>query len=412
MVFLPEYDAVARVTPGGSHPPLHTQGRSARIVSYRLLRDGPLTQARLVDVTGLSRPTVAGALERLQADGLVEAEASAQQAGGGAGRRPLVFRLTRKAGVAVGVEIGRRHIQIVVADGGHRQLVDVPPTKLTIHADRDPSTVLDQVVTLVRRCRALAGTDLPILGLGLGLPTPLTLDGRVGSDTFLPAWTSVDPRQELAAHLDEIPIHVANDASLGALGEYTFGAGRGRRDLTYVKFGTGIGAGIVIGGRLHLGAGGTAGELGHVTVDHQGERCPCGNRGCVEVYAGGPALINNARQAGLEVDDVPDLVRRAGEGNTVCIRVIEEAATILGTAIGTMIQLLSPELLVLGGSLSAAGDLLRTPLRLALRRAVMPPAVNALSIEFAHLGRTASAWGGVALAIDRFTTHGPSDGQP
>src|SRR5215468_3422022 len=133
MVCVSDDDAVATVTPGGSHPPLHTQGRSARIVSYRLLRDGPLTQARLVDVTGLSRPTVAGALEGLQADGLAEAEASAQQAGGGAGRRPLVFRLTRKAGVAVGVEIGRRHIQIVVADGGHRQLVDVPPTKLTVH---------------------------------------------------------------------------------------------------------------------------------------------------------------------------------------------------------------------------------------------------------------------------------------
>jgi predicted NBD/HSP70 family sugar kinase len=361
-----------------------------------------MTQAALVDITGLSRPTVALALARLQADGLVQAGASTQQSGG-AGRRPVVFRLTTKAGVAVGVEVGRRHIQIVVADGGHRQVVDLPPTKLTINAESDPPAVLDLVVHLVRRAHVLAGTDLPILGLGLGLLAPVTLDGQVGSDTFLPAWTRVDARRELAAHLGGIPIHVANEASLGALGEYTFGAGRGKRDLTYIKLGTGIGAGIVTGGRLHLGAGGTAGEFGHVTVDYQGKPCPCGNRGCVETYAGGPALIDNAHQAGVEVDGVPDLVRRAGDGNPVCIRVIEEAATIIGTAVGTMIQLFSPELLVLGGSLSAAGDLLRVPLTLALRRAAMPPAVNALSIEFAHRGPSASAWGGVALAIDRFT---------
>jgi predicted NBD/HSP70 family sugar kinase len=394
---------VTRAASGNSRPMLRTRGRSERIVGYRLLRQGPMTQAALVDVTGLSRPTVAGALERLVEDGLAEVDA-APQLPGGAGRRPLVFGLTTRAGVAIGVEVGRRHIQIVVAAGAHRQLVHLPPTALTVSADSEPSAVLDEVVQLIRRVHAMAGADLPILGIGLGLPTPVTLAGRIGSDTFLPAWRQIDPSRELAAQLDQIPLHVTNEASLGALGEYTFGAGGCRRDLTYVKLGTGIGAGIVIGGRLHLGAGGTAGELGHVTVDYRGERCPCGNRGCVEVYAGGKALIRNARDAGLDVDSVPDLVQRAHEGNPACIRIIYEAATVIGAAVGTVIQLNSPELLVLGGSLAAARELLSVPLELALRQTAMPPAVDAVTIEFAHRGATASAWGGVALAIDRFTT--------
>jgi predicted NBD/HSP70 family sugar kinase len=132
---------------------------------------------------------------------------------------------------------------------------------------------------------------------------------------LLPAWAQVDPRHELAALLPGFAVHVANEADLGALGEYVFGWGEGKRDLTYVKLGTGIGGGVVMGGRLHRSSGGPVMEIGHITVDYQGRRCPCGNRGCLERYVGGRELLASARQDGLDIEDIPSLVRRARSGD-------------------------------------------------------------------------------------------------
>jgi predicted NBD/HSP70 family sugar kinase len=168
-----------------------------------------------------------------------------------------------------------------------------------------------------------------------------------------------------------------------------------------VKLGTGIGAGIIADGHLRHGASGISGELGHISIDFQGRRCPCGNLGCLERYAGGRALLASARAAGAEVPDLPALVRRAADGDVACERIISEAATMIGTAIGALVNLNGPELLVLGGSLSAAGDLLADPLRTALGRTALTPAAQAVTITFASLGRWASALGAAAYVFER-----------
>lgn len=388
-------------TPSGGAPTaLRGLAKSEGTVASRLLRRGPASQAELVASAGLSRPTVLAALTKLAREGLSEIVPGQDSGSSAAGRRPHRYRLTAKAGIAVGVDVGRRHINIVVMDAGHQRIVN-QESEVIADADNDPPAVLKQAVDLVHRALQEASTDSAVLGIAFGLAMPITRAGLAGAGTLLPAWAEINPRNELARLIPDCPVYVGNESDLGALGEYLFGWGQGKRDLTYVKLGTGIGGGIVLGGRLQRGSSGTAAEIGHITLDHQGRRCPCGNRGCLERYAGGPALLDSARRDGLEIDDLPSLVRRARSGDVACRRILHEAGMMIGTAIGTLVNLTGPELVVLGGSLSAAGDILTGPVRIALDQTALAPAASAVSIELARLGRWASACGAVAFVFER-----------
>jgi predicted NBD/HSP70 family sugar kinase len=387
-------------TPSGGAPTaLRGLAKSEGTVASRLLRRGPASQAELVASAGLSRPTVLAALTKLAREGLSEIVPGQDSGSSAAGRRPHRYRLTAKAGIAVGVDVGRRHINIVVMDAGHQRIVN-QESEVIADADNDPPAVLKQAVDLVHRALQEASTDSAVLGIAFGLAMPITRAGLAGAGTLLPAWAEINPRNELARLIPDCPVYVGNESDLGALGEYLFGWGQGKRDLTYVKLGTGIGGGIVLGGRLQRGSSGTAAEIGHITLDHQGRRCPCGNRGCLERYAGGPALLDSARRDGLEIDDLPSLVRRARSGDVACRRILHEAGMMIGTAIGTLVNLTGPELVVLGGSLSAAGDILTGPVRIALDQTALAPAASAVSIELARLGRWASACGAVAFVFE------------
>src|ERR1039457_327202 len=388
-------------TPSGGAPTaLRGLAKSEGTVASRLLRRGPASQAELVASAGLSRPTVLAALTKLAREGLAEIVPGQDSGSSAAGRHPHRYRLTAKAGIAVGVDVGRRHINIVVMDAGHQRIVD-QESEVIADADNDPPAVLKQAVDLVHRALQEASTDSAVLGIAFGLAMPIPRAGLAGARALLPAWAEIDPRHELARLIPDCPVYVGNESDLGALGEYLFGWGQGKRDLTYVKLGTGIGGGIVLGGRLQRGSSGTAAAIGHITLDHQGRRCPCGNRGCLERYAGGRALLDSARRDGLEIDDLPSLVRRARSGDVACRRILHEAGMMIGTAIGTLVNLTGPELVVLGGSLSAAGDILTGPVRIALDQTALAPAASAVSIELARLGRWASACGAVAFVFER-----------
>ncbi|HXC83955.1 MAG TPA: ROK family transcriptional regulator [Trebonia sp.] len=392
---------VGSPTEGGAPAELESLGKSDRIVAYCLLGRGQAAQTTLVAATGLSRPTVAAALTRLTARGLAEM-VPGQDDARTTGRRPHHYQLTARAGHAVGVDIGRRHITVVIMDAAHRQVIRLG-SKINADADLDPLAVLKQAAEQVQVALEQSGDVSAVLGIGFGLPVPLTRDGTVASGTLLPAWAQVDPQRQLGALLPGFSVHVANEADLGALGEYAFGWGEGRHDLTYVKLGTGIGGGMVLGGRLHRSSGGPAMEIGHITMDYQGRRCPCGNRGCLERYVGGRELLASARNDGLEIEDLTSLVSRARAGDAACRRIIYEAASLIGIAVGTLANLNGPELVVLGGSLSAAGDLLTGPLRTALDQTAFAAATGGMTIKVARLGQWASACGATALVFDHLT---------
>jgi predicted NBD/HSP70 family sugar kinase len=365
---------------------------AARRVAEVLRGRGPGTRAELISITGLSRPTVGSALSELDRAGLI-----AEEPGASAGGRPAgVFRLTRKAGLAVGIDIGRRHLRVAVADLGHTVLAD-EAIRLDRDADDHPHIALHLAVQQVDRVLAeVGGERREVVGIGLGIPAPVTRQGRIGSPTLLPAWADLVPAEELKKRLDGLPVRVDNDANLGALAEHTWGAGRDSADLVYVKIATGIGAGIVLDGRLYRGSAGTAGELGHVTLDASGPICRCGNRGCLELSAGGRALL---AQAGLR--DLDELAQKAMLGDPSCRRLILDAGKYLGVALGGLLNLINPDRIVVGEFASQKGstELLLEPVRRGLAETAMAAAVDSVEVVPAHLGERAAALGGIALAL-------------
>ena len=374
-----------------------------------LRMNGPSTRARLGEISGLSRPTVSTALAELTRRDLL-ATGSGDSVPG-AGRPAELVRLSREAGLTVGIDIGRRHVQVVLADLGHQEIDKTPAgTGAYRHppsADAHPDQVLDKAAELVRTLLDCNGAALDqVTGIGLGIPAPMTHDGRFGSPTLLPGWAGIAPAPALASRLDGAPVLADNDANLGALGEYLFGGFRDEHhaaesyEMVYVKVATGIGAGIIRDGRIWRGAGGTAAELGHITLDPANpERCLCGNHGCLELHAGGEALLKKGRAGWPELADTLDLVDRATTGDPYCISVIKEAGDHIGTALGTLVNLTSPHQIVIGGELSDAGAILLEPIRERISRTAMPPAASAVSISEARLKKWSSAWGAAALVL-------------
>jgi glucokinase len=251
------------------------------------------------------------------------------------------------------------------------------------------------------------GLAVERIGVGFGGPVDHAR-GVVLLSHHVPGWEGVALRDELQRRFG-IPVVVDNDANAGTLGEWTFGAGRGLDDLLYVNIGTGIGAGIVAGGRLVRGTANLAGEIGHIVVARDGPPCTCGKRGCLEACASGDALARRAGEALGRPTDGRRLFALAADGDPVAGRVLTEVIEDLAHGLGTAVSLLNPAVVILGGGLSEApGALFLEPLRAALPRYCLDAAVRGLRVEAAQLRYDAGVMGAVALAITEPRTGSPS----
>jgi predicted NBD/HSP70 family sugar kinase len=354
-----------------------------------LLRaQGPMRQAELARASGLSPATVSAIARDLRDEGLLRED------GDGDGRGAELV-LDRSAGVAVGVDFGHSHVRVAVADLAHTVVGEAEQRLDIDHAAAEGIACAGR---LVRRLldEAQAPADR-VAGVGMGLPGPMIeATGEVGDSAILPGWIGAHPHELLRAELD-LPVRVENDANLGALAETVWGAGRGCGDLVYVKVATGVGAGLVLDGRLYHGAMGTAGELGHVTIDPDGPVCRCGNRGCLETFAGADAVLDPLRRHRGELT-LAQVLAAAAEGDAGCRRVVADAGRALGVAIAGVANLLAPERVIVGGELSGAGDVLLAPLRETFARSAIA-AVRKVPVVAGVLGDRAEVLGAVALVL-------------
>ncbi len=363
-----------------------------------LLAQGTASRAEIARQTGLSRTTVSSLVTELIARGLVtEREPSDERDAAGAGRPPVLLALDRSAGAAIGIDVGHSHLRVAVADLSHAILAQA---ERALDVDQSAGDGFAAAVELVDEVLAAAGIPRDrVVNVGMGVPGPIRhVTGSVGSSSILPGWVDVRVGEEMERRLG-LPVVVENDANLGALGEARFGAGRGVQEIVYLKVSTGIGAGIVIGGRIHHGAGGTAGEIGHLLVNEDGHVCRCGNRGCLETVAAAPSLLEQlSRTHGTDLD-IEDVIGLARGGDPGCRRVIADAGQHIGRAVAMLCNLLNPARIIVGGDLSAAGDLLLDPLRGALRRYAIPTAAEDAVVTTGLLGEQAEVRGAIALAI-------------
>jgi predicted NBD/HSP70 family sugar kinase len=383
---------------GGSLRSLRELNRTRVIDTLR--QNGTASRADIARHTGLSRATVSSLVADLIEHGLVvERAGQAASAAGAApaGRPPVRLELDPSAGTALGIDFGHSHVRVAVADLSSRVLAE---RYAELDVDRSATKALDRAAALVDDVLDEAGTVRErVIGCGMGLPGPIDrAAGLVRSSSILPGWAGVSPKDELASRLS-LRVEADNDANLGALGEATYGVARGADDVIYVKVASGIGAGLMLGGRLHRGVRGIAGEIGHVLVDPQGRVCRCGNRGCLETVAAAPALIELLRASrgdGLGLADVVQLVR---DGDVGAGRLVVDSGRAVGRVLADLCNVLNPELLVLGGELAVVGDPLLEGVRESLNRFALPAAADSVRVTAGVLGERAELLGALALVI-------------
>lgn len=387
----------------GSLGSLRESNRSRVLATLR--GAGVTSRAELARRTGLSRTTVSSIVADLVQDGVIighEGDGDALPRRGG--RPPALIGLSRSAGVGVGIDFGKRHLAVAVADASHEIVAE---SWREMPDDYDAGHGLDAARTLVELMLDQAGADRSqLLGVGLGVPGPIhAATGSLGSSAILPGWVGVRVAEEMSERLD-VPVQVENDANLGALAELTWGAGRQCSDLAYLKLATGIGAGLIVNRRLFRGAGGTAGEIGHTTVDEHGDICRCGNRGCLETVAGAAAVVELLRRTfGDESLDTERVVQHARDGDPACRRAIADAGRHVGVAVANLCNLVNPERIIVGGSIGAAGEVLLEPLRESVSRRAIPTAAQDVEIVPGSLGARAELLGAIALVLQTSTTN-------
>jgi predicted NBD/HSP70 family sugar kinase len=372
------------------------RGRNRERVVGALRERGRISQADIARLTGLSRTTVHTLVSEMKDAGVVrEVEAGVPDSRGG---RPAVLLMLRDSSLAVvGIDFGHSHVGVAVADIGHNVLAE---RRCDLDVSNDARAALDAAVRMVDEMLAEARMEpKSLIGAGIGIPGPVDrARGAAGSATILPGWTGLQIRTEMQERLG-VPVEIENDANLGALAELTWGAGRESSNFVYVKAATGIGAGIVIDGKLVRGASGTAGEIGHTTLDEAGALCYCGNRGCLETVASGPAIIRLVGPLDGEVPSLARIVELAVAGDVRCQRAIADAGHEIGVAIAGLCNLINPERVVIGGLLSRTGEVLLHPMRESIRRHVLQAAAETLDVRPAVLVERAELLGSLALAL-------------
>ncbi|MDC7122283.1 ROK family transcriptional regulator [Cellulomonas fimi] len=373
----------------GSQSSLREANRSAVVETVK--RHGGLTQVELVGATGLSPATVSTIVKQLVSDGVVEVRTTIRT-----GRRAQLVTLAHRVGLAVGVHVGHRHIRVAIADFTHEVLAE---RVLPMPVDHPVDTSLDRTALLVVDLLERLGLAMQdVVGIGIGLPAPVDdATGMISVRGIMRGWDEVHVGHVLSKRL-ALPVYVDNDANLGALAESTRGASREYRDSVYVRASYGTGAGIVINHQLHRGFAGTAGEIGHVQVDPQGDICRCGSRGCLDTVVGARAIVEPLRATHGNLT-LRDVVQRARDGDPGCAQVIADAGAEIGAVVSGVAMTVNPQCIVVGGELAETGEILLQPMREALRRRVLLNQIAPLEVIPAELGNAAEVAGAIALVM-------------
>jgi len=328
--------------------------------------------------------------------------------------------------VAIGIDLGGTNLRIALVD--RDGLIVARDDQRTL-ADRGPDAVIGDIVASVDALIGGASVDRGgIAGVGLCTPGPLDLrEGRIIHAANLPGWTNVPIRNALKERL-HLPVALENDGNAAALGEYRAGAGRGNDPLVMLTLGTGVGAGVILNGRILHGHFDNAAELGHMIVVVDGLPCPCGQRGCLERYASADAVVRRALDADQNRDrhgavnlsrdregavypsrereraDLPlraeDVAQGAVAGDPLCRRVWDEACLYLAVACVNIQHAFNPAKIVLGGGMSLVGKPLLDGVRKFLRAQAWSLHHDVPAIELSSLGADAGLIGSAALALD------------
>jgi predicted NBD/HSP70 family sugar kinase len=375
--------------PGGVGAP------GAGDILQHLLGGVARTKAELVELSGLARSTVSARVDALIATGLI---APAGEAASTGGRPPSRVAFRPLAGLVLAVDLGAAHLTVALVDLGAR--VRASSTH-AVDIAGGPEPVLDTIISEARAL--LSSSAVPegaaLVGVGVGVPAPVEHStGRPYNPPIMPGWDRFDVTGYLRAVFD-VPVLVDNDVNILALGEQSISWPH-VSDLVFIKVATGIGAGIISGGQLQRGAQGSAGDIGHAQVpfDPDSTRDPADQRD-LEALAAGPSIARKLREAGVEARTGADVVDLVRAGNAEAIAATRQAGRDVGEVLATMVSILNPSIIVLGGSVARAGEHLLAGVREVVYRRSIPLATQHLAIVQSQAGETGGVVGAAIMVI-------------
>ncbi|HKJ39471.1 MAG TPA: ROK family transcriptional regulator [Anaerolineales bacterium] len=366
-----------------------------------------LSRTDLAEKMGLTRAAVSLIVNDLLESQVVQ-EAESRSAP--SGRPPIVLEINPNRGLVGAIDMGATHLSIAVADFTARIHKE---SEYPFDIKNGPKACIEQADQNLQKMLSDLGLSIADLAaVGIGVPGPvITEAGMVISPPIMPGWDHF-PIRETLEKLWDCPITLNNDAELGALGEWAYGAGRGEKNIAYIKIGSGVGAGLILNQQIYGGTTGAAGEIGHLTIDEDGPLCNCGNHGCLEAYAGGHAIAEQGRKlaksgkrtllSDTSIKKITSLevAEAARRGDLLAQDILRRAGTAIGIALAGLINLFNPSVVIIGGGVSQVGDILTTPIRQAVRERAMHASEQSVRITTGTLGRRSLLIGATVQAIN------------
>jgi glucokinase-like ROK family protein len=376
-----------------------------------ILKTGELSRTIIAELTGYSRAKITSVIGNLIDQGVLEEAGEGASTGG---RKPRLLNFSRELGVVIGVDMGATSIEMAIADFNgqilerHEEETDVRrgPEPILLHVAEVVSEMLDRQGIPTEEVR----------GIGIGVPGPVEFaTGLLIAPPIMPGWEAYPIRQKLQQVFTDAIVMVDNDVNIMALGELRKGAGVGVENFIFIKIGTGIGSGIVAHGEIYRGSSGCAGDIGHIRAAPDGPVCHCGNVGCLEAMAAGPAIAKAALEAAQEGRSpilskyveahggaltAIDVGRAAAEGDPVANEIIQHSGTLIGEVAAGLVNFFNPSLILIGGGVSHIGYQLLSSIRQGVLRRSLALSTRHLHIDYSTMGGEAGMTGAVALALE------------
>jgi glucokinase-like ROK family protein len=391
-------------------------GPAAGAAIFNIIKNtGPLSRAEIVRETGLSKSTVSMHVDKLIRIGLVAEE---QNNRSGVGRKGLLLRFAVNGGCVVGINLGATSLRVALCNLNAEILDSVSED---CFVQLGPEKVMERVFFLTDQLLKIHHPEKSkLLGIGMGVPGPVEFSsGQPVSPPIMPGWHRF-PLKQILSERYGCPAYIDNDANVMASGEKHSGLGREIDNFIFVKIGTGIGAGIFCNGKLYRGSQGCAGDIGHIGVENVSTLCLCGNQGCLEVTAAGPAIGNLAREAAEAGKSVllaeklkenglitsKDVGILAEHGDLVCVDLIQKSGRTIGQVLAKLINFFNPSLIIIGGGVSGLGGRFISAIKEVVYSRSLPLATRELLIQNSSLGEQAGMIGAAAMALQEIFSTG------
>lgn len=364
-----------------------------KLLLKEILKNSPISRAKLSEMTGLNKSTVSSQVNTLMKEDLVFEIGQGQSSGG---RRPVMLVFNKKAGYSVGIDVGVDYINGILTDLEGTIVLDQHH-----HLEcSSPEITKDILIEMIHHFIAnMPQSPYGLIGIGICVPGLIDKNQKI---VFTPNsnWRDIDLKSFIQEKFN-VPVFIENEANAGAYGEKVFGAAKNHDNMIYASIGTGIGIGVIINNDLYRGVGGFSGEMGHMTIDFNGPKCSCGNRGCWELYASEKALLKSLQTKEKKVSN-QDIIDLAHLNDVGTLRALQNFGFYLGIGLTNILNTFNPQAIILRNSIIESHPMVLNSIRSEVSSRVYSQLGNSYELLPSVLGKNASALGMSSIVIDHF----------